>query len=166
MHLNMLHSVHQRFRPSKGIASGKEAACQCRRHKRHRFNLSVEEILWRRAWQPTAVFLPGESHGQRSLAGYSPWCHRVRHDWSDLAHTHKRTAMLVLESKSLKIPRNTRLVPRSITHSWFPCELSFQTLKIQDMKVGWLWRVWFPHKQAKCSIGVFKDTLDFKCNIF
>ena len=30
-------------------------------------------ILWRRAWQPTPVFLPGESHGQRSLAGYSPW---------------------------------------------------------------------------------------------
>ena len=30
-------------------------------------------LLWRRAWQPTPVFLPGESHGQRSLAGYSPW---------------------------------------------------------------------------------------------
>ena len=28
---------------------------------------------WRRAWQPTPVFLPGESHGQRRLAGYSPW---------------------------------------------------------------------------------------------
>ena len=28
---------------------------------------------WRRAWQPTPVFLPGESHGQRSLTGYSPW---------------------------------------------------------------------------------------------
>ena len=30
----------------------------------------------RRAWQPTPVFLPGESHGQRSLAGYSPWSHK------------------------------------------------------------------------------------------
>ena len=30
------------------------------------------KIPWRRAWQPTPVFLPGESHGQRSLAGYSP----------------------------------------------------------------------------------------------
>ena len=30
---------------------------------------------WRRAWQPTPVFVPGESHGQRSLAGYSPWGH-------------------------------------------------------------------------------------------
>ena len=32
----------------------------------------VGKIPWRRAWQPTPVFLPGESHGQRSLAGYSP----------------------------------------------------------------------------------------------
>ena len=31
------------------------------------------KIPWRRAWQPTRVFLPGESHGQSSLAGYSPW---------------------------------------------------------------------------------------------
>ena len=30
-------------------------------------------VLWRRKWLPTLVFLPGESHGQRSLAGYSPW---------------------------------------------------------------------------------------------
>ena len=36
---------------------------------------------WRRKWQPTPVFLPGKSHGQRSLAGYSPWgCKRIRHD--------------------------------------------------------------------------------------
>ena len=33
-------------------------------------------LPWRRKWQPTAVFLPGESHGRRSLAGYSPWGHR------------------------------------------------------------------------------------------
>ena len=31
---------------------------------------------WRREWQPTPVFLPGESRGQRSLAGYSPWGHK------------------------------------------------------------------------------------------
>ena len=36
------------------------------------FDPVVGKILWRRAWQPTAVFLPGKSHGQRSLAGYSP----------------------------------------------------------------------------------------------
>ena len=40
-----------------------------------------ERPPWRRKWEPTPVFLPGKSHGQRSLAGYSPWgCRRVRHD--------------------------------------------------------------------------------------
>ena len=34
------------------------------------------KIPWRRKWQPTAVFLPGESHGQSSLVGYSPWGHK------------------------------------------------------------------------------------------
>jgi len=46
----------------------------CKRYKRFRFNLWVRKIPWRRAWQPTPVFLPEESHRKRSLAGYSPWC--------------------------------------------------------------------------------------------
>ena len=37
------------------------------------FNPCVGKILWSREWQPTPIFLPGESHGQRSLVGYSPW---------------------------------------------------------------------------------------------
>ena len=61
-------------------SSGKEPTCQCRGHKRHGFNPWVRRIPWRRAWQPTPVFLPGESLGQRSLAGYSPWNHRVKHN--------------------------------------------------------------------------------------
>ena len=50
---------------------GKESACQCGSHRRPGFNSSVRKIPWRRKWQPTPVFLPGESHGQRSLVGYS-----------------------------------------------------------------------------------------------
>ena len=53
-----------------GGASGKESACQCRRLG---FDPWFRKIPWRRAWQPTPVFLPGESHGQRSLVGYNPW---------------------------------------------------------------------------------------------
>ena len=53
-------------------ASGKEPACQCRRCKRCGFNPWLWKIPWRRAWQPSPVFLPGESHGQRSLVGYGP----------------------------------------------------------------------------------------------
>ena len=41
----------------------------------------VRKIPWRRKWQPTPVFLPGKSHGQRSLMGYRPWDCRVGHDW-------------------------------------------------------------------------------------
>ena len=37
------------------------------------FELWVKKIAWKRTWQPTPVFLPGESHGWRSLTGYSPW---------------------------------------------------------------------------------------------
>ena len=51
----------------------KEPACQCRRRERRGFDPWVGKIPWRREWQPTPVFLPGESHGQRRLAGYSPW---------------------------------------------------------------------------------------------
>ena len=54
-------------------ASGKGSTCQRRRHKRRAFYPWVGKIPWRRAWQPTPVFLPGKSHGQRSLVGYSPW---------------------------------------------------------------------------------------------
>ena len=46
---------------------------QCRRHRRRGFNPWIGKSPWRRAWQPTLVFLPGESHGQRSLTVYSPW---------------------------------------------------------------------------------------------
>ena len=41
-----------------------------------RFNPWVEKIPWRRAWQPTSVFLLGEFDGQRSLVGYSLWGHK------------------------------------------------------------------------------------------
>ena len=50
-----------------------DEAARC---KRCRFDPWVRKIPWRRTWQPTPVFLPGESHGQRSLEGYSPWGHR------------------------------------------------------------------------------------------
>ena len=53
--------------------SGKEPACQCRRCKRRGFD--PWKIPWRRAGRPTPVFLPGESHRDRSLVGYSPQGH-------------------------------------------------------------------------------------------
>ena len=55
----------------------KKSACQRRRLG---FDPWVRKIPWRRNWLPTPVFLPGEFHGERSLAGYSPWGCRVGHD--------------------------------------------------------------------------------------
>ena len=52
----------------------KKPTCQCRRHKSHWFDPQVGKIPW--AWQSTPVFLPGDAHGQRSLAGYSLWGHK------------------------------------------------------------------------------------------
>ena len=49
---------------------GKKYTCQCRRR---RFDPWVGNISWRRKWQPTPVFLPEKSHGQKSLMDYSPW---------------------------------------------------------------------------------------------
>ena len=63
-------SLKMRF---PGGSDGKESACQCRRCRRCGFDPWVGKIPWRRAWQTTPAFLPGEAHGQRSLAGYSPW---------------------------------------------------------------------------------------------
>ena len=57
--------------PTTG-ANGKEIICQCRRPRRRGFSSWVRKIPWRRIWQPTPVFLLGEPHRPRSLAGYSP----------------------------------------------------------------------------------------------
>ena len=66
-----------------GGISGKEPTCQCRSIKRCRFDPWVRKNPWRRAWQSTPVFLPGESHGQRSHG-----LHRLWHDWNMKITTH------------------------------------------------------------------------------
>ena len=58
---------------SAGRASGKEPACQCRRQKRHGFDLWVGKVPWRREWQPTPVFSSGESQVDYSPKGTKSW---------------------------------------------------------------------------------------------
>ena len=62
---------HQSVIDFPGGTGSKEHTCQYRRHKRLRFHPWVWKIPRRRAWRPTLVFFPEESHGQKSL-GYSP----------------------------------------------------------------------------------------------
>ena len=64
-----LNGVGEHF---PGGASGQEHTCQSSIWKRYGFDPWMGKIPWRRAWQLTPVFLPGESHGQRNLVGYGP----------------------------------------------------------------------------------------------
>ena len=60
--------------------------------RRHKFYPRARKVPWRRAWQPTSVFLPGESHGQRSLSGlYSPWGRKESDMTGMTEHTHRHT---------------------------------------------------------------------------
>ena len=79
-------------------SDGKESACQ---YKRCGLNSCVGKSPRRRAWQPTLVFLPGESHGQRSLAGYSPWG-RKESDVTDTADKELRLRGAVFLPKGLE----------------------------------------------------------------
>ena len=76
-----------------GGMSGKELACQCRRHKRPGSDPWVGKIPWRRAWQPPPVFLPGEPHGWRSLVDYSPWGHKESDTTEWLAPTLDKSVL-------------------------------------------------------------------------
>ena len=72
-----------------------------------RFIPWVRKFPWRRKWQPTLEFLPGTFHGQRSLAGYSPWGCRVGHDWATKhththTHTHTRTHTHTFQTLGIK----------------------------------------------------------------
>ena len=59
----------------------KESTCQFRWHRSCRFDPWVRKVPWNRKWQPAPVLLPGESHGQRDLVGYSPWDHKELDTW-------------------------------------------------------------------------------------
>ena len=77
--------------PNKGLhwwLSGKESACQ---NRRHGFDPWVGKIPWRKKWQPTPVFLPEKSQGQRNLAGYRPWGHKESDRTEQLILSHKIT---------------------------------------------------------------------------
>ena len=67
-----------------------------------RFNPWVGKIPWRRKWQPIPVFLPGESHGQRSLVGYSPQG-RKESDMTEQLHSHRFATAFHSKSKLLLI---------------------------------------------------------------
>ena len=83
--------------------NGKEPDCQCTGCKRAGWIPGVGKIPWRRTWQPTPGFLPGESHEQRNIVGYNPWGCRVGHNWMTFIFTFipissKRKLHLLLQN--------------------------------------------------------------------
>ena len=70
--LKIVPSLLFQVRASQAVLVGKNLPAKARRHKRHVFDPWVGKVPWMSAWQPTPVFLSGESYGQRSLVGYGP----------------------------------------------------------------------------------------------
>ena len=66
-------TVHRRVGAFQVVVVAKNLPANEGDAKGRGFDPWVRKISWRRVWQPTSVFLPGESHGQKSLVGYSPW---------------------------------------------------------------------------------------------
>ena len=100
----------------------KKPTCQCKRHKRRGFDPWVRKMPWRRAWQYTPVFLPGESHGQWSLVGYSPWGQKE----SEVTEATARTALSdhhfpwsTQDTLPLSLYSHTSPLPRC-PNSWQP----------------------------------------------
>ena len=106
--------VFQKPRVQSLWRSDKEPACQCRRCG---FDLWVGKIPWRRAWQPTPVFLPGESHGQEPGGLRSIGSQRTGHSWSDWACTHITIA-------SRDIPKEERKQSEIIQRAQKPLKVS------------------------------------------
>ena len=91
--------------------TGKESTCL---RRRHRFDPWLRKIPLNRKWQPTPVFVLGKSHGQRSLAGYSPWGPKELDTTGQLStHTHNdnvASSTLDLKWSSIK-PCHDLLLP-------------------------------------------------------
>ena len=87
--VQMTHVLHSRWWNWNSLITpvGFPRGSDGKECKRPRFDPWVRKIPWRRAWQPTLVFLPGESHGQRSLAGYSPWGRKELDTAEQLTHS-------------------------------------------------------------------------------
>ena len=103
-YVNLVNTAGQ-FEGLPGWHSGKESTCQCRRCRRGKFDPWIRKTPWSRKWQPTPVFLPGESHGQRSPTGDSPtswtwlsyWAHRVWENWLQFGKFSLEGMMLKLK---------------------------------------------------------------------
>ena len=110
-----------------------------------RFDPWVRKIPWGRKWHPTPVLLPGKSHGQRSLVGYSPWDHKEL-DTTERLHVSFTWKKLYL----------SKLRPER-AKSWL----------LKKFTIGWMvgkWMLiksWYIHKQMKDWVDEWTDQMCF-----
>ena len=88
---------------SRGSSWPRDWKCFLRLCRRPGFDPWVGKVPWRRKWQPTPVFMPGESHGPRSLLGYSPWG-RKELDTTERLHFHFHLRLLHWQVSSFPVP--------------------------------------------------------------
>ena len=116
-----LLSVRENIKGFPGGTSDKQPACKCRKRKetglipgsgRSPGGGYGNPLLYPwRVWQPTPISLPGKSHGQRNLAGCSPWCRKEsRHYWSDLACMQGEYMYVVVDRFSDQVKYNLLLL--------------------------------------------------------
>jgi len=134
----------------------------CLQSGRPRFNPWVRKIPWRRIWQPTPVFLPGESHGQRSLVGYGPWGHKEL-DTTERLHFHLRDHQHLpgVRIRHIQPVLKSHLVILSQLNICIPYDPSVPLLAIQPQEIpiqghkGYLWQHYFWWAKVRsrlCSI--------------
>ena len=95
-------------------------------------SLSLFTLMhWRRTWQPTSVFLPGESQGWRGLVGYQG-SHRVGHDWSDLAAAYQ-----FKKCRTLDIWKCFLFVLRYLVNNFISVKISWRVATIMPNYLWW-----------------------------
>ena len=131
--------------------NGKKPTCQCRRP---RFVPWVGNIPWRRKWHSTPVDLPGKFHGQRSLAGYTPWgCKQ-----SDTTE-HAYTYVTIQWENIFSTPVGFRvLLPNQYS--------SFTTTQLQEISFAYFEHVLLKLYSNHLFVSVFSWTLNLDSSIW
>ena len=128
------------------------------------------EIPWRRKWQPTPVFLPGKSHGQRSLASYSPWGSK---EWETLSlsliYIYLNLSMiLAFKDWFMYFFKTTWFLNMDQFFTWWSTEekANFSMLEVKlSVELSETQYMWFCGGLKKCSIIIW-DMHSFTCFIY
>ena len=132
---------------------------QCRRPG---FNPWVGNILWRREWLPTPVFLPGESHGQRSLAGYSPWGRKELDMTERLTYITSSRSIHIVPSGRISFLFKLNIFHRMCTTT----SSSFSHLSADTGIVSMAWLLWIMLQwtwEHRCLFQTLISVIFLKC---